>query len=439
MAKSLNNIAIGSSVGREMVAGLFFLAIIALFYVIPNVKPIGTGTAYIILHLLLTISMVVIWQKKLLSVQNLLIVAILARVILLPAPLWTSNDVERYLWDGAVVLAGFDPYVTIPNDPLVQELRNIWPTPPEHGAYATLYPPGALLIFSLCAMAGPVCAVWVWKFLITMVGISSVFVMNALLKKKDLQHHLPLFALSPLLILETGIGAHLDAFLVLVVAVVLWALEKKRIVLIGGAIGIGAAIKFTPLIMLGPLFFALPIKKTLGVWVMAGVTVAVFYIGALLMGFTPIGVLPVFFEKWRFGAPIFSFLESIGGIEQLIICMLIILAFFVIASIILAIQGRIYWSIMVALAGPFIVSPVVFPWYLCLLVPVITLRPTVTMLVWVSLIPLTYEVLNQWAVNNIWQPALWPLMVLSLAIVIAFITDLHIAFSGKVLPCLKLQ
>jgi alpha-1,6-mannosyltransferase len=76
--------------------------------------------------------------------------AMALRLWFLFEPPLLSGDVYRYIWDGRVINAGFNPYMHIPADPLLTPLRD-----PQYGLidkrdYAvTIYPPVAEAIFAL--------------------------------------------------------------------------------------------------------------------------------------------------------------------------------------------------------------------------------------------------------------------------------------------------
>lgn len=409
---------------RDAGSGLLFLSLISLGYLIPTQTITGAGTAYILYYTALTICMVWIWFFQKLNFSALLLIGVIARIILLPAPFITSNDAERYLWDGAVFLSGFDPYLTSPNDLDGLEIRNQWATPPEHAPYATIYPPGAITLFSISALAGPVYGVWAWKTLITLASILSVLIMGALIKQKALHRHFAFFALSPLLILETGIGGHLDSFLVLSVITALWALVNHKLKFAGLAIGLGSVVKFLPLLLLWPILLSRSLRHSLQVGISAGGVILAFYGLFLSKGIVPIGVIPVFLEKWRGGAPLFTSLEALLPSHFLVAVLALIASGLFILAGRLALRGQIIMSMMVSLAIPLIISPVVFPWYLSILIPFLTLRPSLTLLIWVSTLPLTYEVLDLWIGSKVWEPASWPLFVIAGSVLMALIVDI---------------
>ena len=54
--------------------------------------------------------------------DQLLLVALVLRLFLIAAPV--SDDVYRYVWEGRVRLAGFNPYLLAPDDPALAHLRD---------------------------------------------------------------------------------------------------------------------------------------------------------------------------------------------------------------------------------------------------------------------------------------------------------------------------
>ncbi|MBA4047390.1 MAG: hypothetical protein C0476_02475, partial [Sphingomonas sp.] len=89
---------------------VFVAASIAPYFV-TALAPAHTGTGYIAIHGVMSAAMLTAWAAgRAVPMRVLVAAGIAARLILLAAPMLSSNDAERYLWDGAVALAGFDPY-----------------------------------------------------------------------------------------------------------------------------------------------------------------------------------------------------------------------------------------------------------------------------------------------------------------------------------------
>lgn len=417
-----------NSVGAIAICAVTFV-IAGSLYVLPHVVPAYIGTGYIGLSLCLTLLSVIVWRTQIISPQSTLVLSVLLCLCLAPLLPYTSNDVQRYMWDGAVFLSGFDPYLTSPNDPLVSHLREVWPTPEEHAQYPTLYPPGGLTLFALCAMAGPIHSLWIWKSMVTLAVISSLILTYKLLDGRNALKYFCLMGFSPLLLFETQVGGHLDVFSVLGIVTALWCIEKDRIVTAGIMIGLAATTKFLPAVIVGPFLFYLTPRSALKLLISSAVTWCSVYGLMFGLGYKPLGLLPTFFEKWRGGAPFYPYLEvfkdSIGlsGTQFLyVIIGLAVCGFGLSAKI--ARQGRIELAVILALGIPLLLSPVLFPWYLLALIPLLAVKPNLTLFTAVTLAPLSYVVLNKWLSEGIWDQPIWPSQVLLIGLIVAFILDI---------------
>ena len=411
-----------------VVAGFFL--IIAALYGLQHVMPSYIGTGYIGLYLLMAGLSLYVWRRQVLSPQHCLYLGIALCLALFPLSPLTSNDAERYLWDGAVFLNGLDPYITAPNDAAVSALRDIWPTPPEHAAYPTLYPPGALSLFALSAMAGPVFGFWLWKLMISIAAIASLILIYDLLKRQDKLINFCLMGLSPLLLCEMGAGAHLDTFCVLGIVGALWCVQRDKMIAAGIIIGLAATIKFLPAVIAGPLLFYVKPKQALKIFLGASLTWAGIYALMFGLGYKPLGLLPTFFEKWRGGAPFYPLFEAIeqrAGLSNF--QFLILLGGLAIAGFGIsawqARKGAIYVAIIIAMAVPLCLSPILFPWYLMAFVPLLALRPNMTLILALTLAPLSYSVLNKWLSQGIWEPSAWPSLILAIGICAGLYLDLR--------------
>ena len=76
-----------------------------------------------------------------------------------------------------------------------------------------------------------------------------------------------------------------------------------------------------------------------------------------------------------------------------------------------------------ALAIPLLISPVVFPWYLVPLVPLIALRPSGFWIAWATAVPLTYEVIDRFDSVGTWQPASWQLWIIGASCCLGLAVD----------------
>ena len=384
------------------------------------VAPEGTrGAGYIALHLALSALMLAAWGLgRDAPAKWILLSGAAARLGLFFAPAFTTHDVRRYLWDGRVALAGLDPYRVSGEAPVAAAFHAGWAVASEHAAYVTLYPPGAIAIFAACASFGPTFAFWAWKAVVTAASLVGLYLAAKMLEERSASRHLALVALSPLLVLETGIGAHLDGLSTLCVVVALLFAGRRRPVIAGLALGFGGLIKFLPLVLLLPLLAAERTRSRVSMGLAAAGVMVAGYCVALLLGWWPIGSLAIFFQKWRFGSPGYSVLELFLAAEHA----LTLAVFLCVGAIALATRFNPDRP-ATALASPLLASPMAFPWYLSPLVPAIALAPSATLLGWTLTSPLTYEVLDAFDAKGQWSPQAWPLWVIGLGWAVGLTVD----------------
>jgi len=389
----------------------------------------GVGFYTIAQYSVMTLLMLLAWKlsptsSKLLDYKGLFFIAVIARVALLGIEPYTSNDVDRYLFDGRIAVEGFDPYRVSHNAPELKVLREQWQPPLEHAKYVTLYPPLALAFFSISASAGIDNAIIFWKLILLTAGLMTLWLTAKVLQHANKLKHIALVALSPLLILETSVGLHLDALSTLAVIGAIYCWQRNWIARTGVVIGLGALIKVLPLMLLLPLIFTLKnIKQLTALVLSAFITIVSIYLITISLDFHPVGSIGIFFEKWRFGAPLFVVLDNFLSGHQILAVMIAL------SALICSLVAYLCWhyrqsitdnnvllfgAMQLVIAMPLIVSPVTFPWYLMPLIPLMALYPNRYLIIWTLLMPLTYEVIGQFICCQIWQPAQWPLWLIGL-------------------------
>ena len=191
--------------------------------------------------------------------------AVGVRLLLLPADPLLSDDLFRYVWDGRVGLSGINPYIHPPSAEELAHLRDeaIWPNI-NHPDVPTIYPPGAQYLFQINALLGG-----------GLVGIKSIFVVleagcvalcgwwlstgDRAWSRARLTLAFVLYALNPLVFVETAWSGHLD--------VGAWSLLTAGLVLVerrcgwraslgaGALIGASIAVKFLGLLVLPLVLF----------------------------------------------------------------------------------------------------------------------------------------------------------------------------------------
>ncbi len=238
------------------------------------------------------------------STLAILVTAAALRLLLLLLPPTLSGDVLRYVWDGKVAGAGFNPYELAPAAPQLEPLRDDGWNDLDHRDVATVYPPLALTLFGLASRFPlPVLA---WKLILIGADLVGCLVLCRIAVARGQGRGAALwYAWNPLVVLETAGMGHVDALGVCLVLVVVWALAVKRDAATA-ALAAAAAIlaKLVPLIMI-PAW----LRQSGRPWLFGGLAAVVLGF-AFAPVFVPAGGVPSgyvrFGSSWEFNGPIYE-------------------------------------------------------------------------------------------------------------------------------------
>ena len=197
-----------------------------------------------------------------LTLGLILFFAVLLRLPLLTMKPTLSDDMFRYVWDGRVQADGISPYRYPTNSPEVAHLRrgdsDIWPNM-NRKSDVTIYPPAAQASFlGIWHLVGD--SARGFKGVFVLAELLAVIPLLLLLRRFELPVERSLIYLwSPLLIYEVAHAGHLDALLLPILLLALWARVHERPWLLGISLGLAALIKLLPIILLPAL---LPLSRT---------------------------------------------------------------------------------------------------------------------------------------------------------------------------------
>lgn len=154
--------------------------------------------------------------------RQLLVAAALFRLTMLPAAPWLSDDVHRYLWDGRVLRAVGNPYLYAPDDPALASLRDERWALINYPELPTIYPPAAELAFGLTALV-PAWQLLAWKIVLLLAELGLLAALGALLERAGLpRQRVLLFALHPLVVIETYGSGHLETLALAALVAAAW-------------------------------------------------------------------------------------------------------------------------------------------------------------------------------------------------------------------------
>jgi alpha-1,6-mannosyltransferase len=350
---------------------------------------------------------------------------LIARAILCTSEPMLEDDYQRYLWDGAVVVNGGNPYRYAPE--AVIDAGVVGPLGPlaaragslldriGHPHLTTLYPPGAQAMFALAHVIEPF-SLGAWRAVIVAFDIATFALLLALLRTSGRSPlWVALYWWNPVVIKELFNAAHMDG---LVMPFVLAALlvADRRPKLATCAIGVAVSIKLWPIILL-PLIW----RPKWGEWralLGLALTFAPFALFAvspqIIAGLERDAGLVAYASSWSRNSALYPALESgIGALlavvradrayaplftRGLIVCLMAL------ATLALAWRpvigrddrlARATWTV----GALVLLSPAQYPWYTVWLAPLLVLQPITGFLLLPAVLPL-YELYFYYAARD---------------------------------------
>ncbi|MEQ8768477.1 MAG: hypothetical protein RL885_31520 [Planctomycetota bacterium] len=179
---------------------------------------------------------------------------LLARIVPFLCDPRTSDDIYRYVWEGRVQLAGFNPYVLAPDDPELASLRDedIHPNI-NHPEISAIYPPVLQWLFRFGAWTGG--GVTTFK-LLSLAGdlATGVLLLWWLSERRHPLAWSLIWWWNPLVIVEFAYAGHADSIGVALTVLALYAFERSLSWTAISALTAGIATKLLPLLFL-PIFW----------------------------------------------------------------------------------------------------------------------------------------------------------------------------------------
>ncbi len=252
------------------------------------------------------------------SPATILAVGVAIRLAAAVAEPLLSDDIFRYVWEGRVTLAGFNPFASAPEAPELAALRDeaIWPNV-NHPEVSTIYPPVSQYFFALVAVVGG--GTTVLRLGLVAAEIATAVAVWRLARPSLDARHAALYLLNPLVVLEVAWSGHLDvlAWGPLVVALLLFREETWRRSLAGGLLlGVSIAAKFLGVVVLPFLLLRLGFR---GAWRqrLAALGATVLVVGTSYVGFADAGEdlvrgFGAYAASWRNNDGVFRALDGLS-------------------------------------------------------------------------------------------------------------------------------
>jgi hypothetical protein len=200
-----------------------------------------------------------------------------------------EDDYQRYLWDGALLAHGLSPYIYAPLSFLKAEVdalaywdlaETAWPVIERinHPEYRTVYPPVAQAAFAASYWISPL-SLDGWRIVLLLCEIVVFTLLIAVLKAAGKnQLWAALYWWHPLVIKEVANSGHLEPILMVFVLAALWAAMTGRARTAAVFLALGFGVKIWPVLLLAPVLWAVRRNRVLAVQ-----SALIFAAGAALM------------------------------------------------------------------------------------------------------------------------------------------------------------
>jgi len=310
--------------------------------------------------------------------------AVLLRLTALAAPVFLSDDINRYIWDGRVQAAGINPYRYVPTDPELAPLRDqlIFPNINRSNYAPTIYPPVAQMLFLAGNRFGET-ALAVKLMFVTIEAVGIAALLSLLRTAGRPPEHVLLYAWHPLPVWEIAGSGHVDAALVTFSTLALAAAVSGRRVCSAVALAAATLVKFFPLVLAPALWR--PAKSNFGDWRWPAafiIVIAAAYLPYIGVGSRALGFLPGYVaeENLRSGSG-FWLLDVARRAIPMPLAAYLGLALSILTGLAIGalwhgqgLRSILNWATALGTAALFFASPH-YPWYFVWLVALLTAAP----------------------------------------------------------------
>jgi hypothetical protein len=273
-------------------------------------------------------------KSKNINTSTLVGLAILFRFIFLFAIPNLSQDFYRFIWDGRMILEGFNPYLSLPETFIkhgtqpIAEAYNLYDGMGEmNGSHYTNYPPINQLCFLIAALLASKSifgAVIVLRIIIILADIGIIYFGTKLLEKLKLPvKNIFWYALNPFIIIEMTGNLHFEPVMLFFLVWSLYKLQQQKWIWTAVLLACSISVKLIPLLFL-PLFFQWFLKKdqnwftgikklTLFYIIILTITVLLFlpfYSSELIVNYS--NSVGLWFRNFEFNASFYYVFREIG-------------------------------------------------------------------------------------------------------------------------------
>lgn len=356
----------------------------------------------------------------------LVALAVIFRVVFLFAIPNLSQDFYRFIWDGRMILEGFNPFLYTPESfinagkfpvPQAQELYNGMGI--LNGSHFTNYPPIKQFIFWIAALFSKksiLGSVIIMRITLIAADIGILYFGKKLLEKLNIPiHHIFWYLLNPFIIIELTGNLHFESIMLFFLIWSLYLLHCGKWKVAAAIFALSVSVKLIPLLFLPLMYQKLGFKKTIGFYsIVAFITIVLFlpfYSSEFISNYSK--TVELWFNDFEFNASIYYIIRFIGyqitGYNQIaIIGSYLALSVFIFVMVFSCIKKNkttknLIIAMLFAASFYYFTATTVHPWYLATLLILSVFTNYKFPSVWSFVIILSYlAYANAHDTENLW-------------------------------------
>jgi len=259
--------------------------------------------------------------------------ALLFRLIFIAAIPNLSQDFYRFIWDGRMIVEGWNPYLHLPGNlkegiaPISQAKELFAGMGGLSGSHYTNYPPLNQLIFAIAGLfAGKsiLGSVVVMRLIIIAADLGTLYFGKKLLENLNLPvNRIFWYILNPFIIIELTGNLHFEGVMLFFLIWSLYLLHKKKWILSAVIFAASVSLKLIPLLFLPLLLryftaensqYRLNFGKLILYYLIVGTVVILSFLpflsSALISNFS--ASIGLWFQKFEFNASVYYLVRWVG-------------------------------------------------------------------------------------------------------------------------------
>ncbi len=302
-------------------------------------------------------------QFKLKLPLFIIVTGLLFRLTLFPSSPSTSDDVYRYVWEGKVVVNGFNPFTTPPNSNVLSSLQDSNYTKVTYKNIPAIYPPFSQLVFATAYiltednLLGLKLIYFICEF------FTLIFLLKLLHLKKINLNRIILYAWLPLPIMEYFVNVHLDPVGIMFLIIAVYFIEKGKYARASVFLALSFLSKLIGIFLLPLIFRKAGINKSvLFIFIFSFVSI-IFYLPFTDGSFLAFSAFSNYLSNWEFNGSIYNSFKVLFSNSETarMICGIIFISLVVYLSSTYKDFSKAGFYIFLCWA---ILSTTLFPWYL---------------------------------------------------------------------------